>query len=66
MDKLSFRARQVHPAVVVRVEPNGKEALGLILIAIDIVALTCTISKRNKNRPKINTIISFTGTVCCV
>lgn len=66
MDKLSFRARQVHPTVVVGVEPNGEEALGLILVAIDIVTLTCTVSKRNENCRNTNANISFTITACCV
>lgn len=42
MDKLPFRACQMHPAIVVGVEPDGEQALRLVLIAVDIVALTLT------------------------
>lgn len=68
MDKLPFRARQMHPAVVMGIEPNGEQAFGLILVAVDIVALTSTGSKiNNDNNRGRNYYCTFgTSNACCV
>ena len=58
VDKMPFRARQMHPAIVVGVEPDGKQALRLVLVAVDIVALMST--GRGNNEMGATTI---TGTI---
>lgn len=68
MDKLPFRARQVHPAIVVRVEPDGEQALRLVLVAVDIVALTSTgrVKDDTKARTTTKCLDSLTGTALSV
>lgn len=63
MDKLPFRARQMHPAIEVRVEPDGEQALRLVLVAVDNVALTSKVKGKSERRNKsqsINEMLGFT------
>jgi len=49
MNNLPFRARQKRPARMVRVEPDGEQLLGFVLVAVDGVALISTETKPEKN-----------------
>lgn len=55
MDKLPFRARQMHPAIVVGVEPDGEQALRLVPVAVHIVALTSKGRANGETRARATT-----------
>ncbi len=48
MNNLPFRARQKCPMVMVGIEPDGEQALGFVLVAVDGVALISKDTKPDK------------------